>query len=141
MALTKETVTAWLRAYVRAWQTYDPDAVADLFSEDATYSFYPYDEPIRGRLSIVASWLGDKDLAGTYDAHYEPIAIDGSLAVANGRSRYFKDASQAELVREYDNIFVIDFDDRGRCRSFREWYMRPPGQIEPAVTGDITEQG
>jgi hypothetical protein len=26
---------------------------------------------------------------------------------------------------------VMEFDDDGRCRSFREWYMRPPGQIEP----------
>jgi ketosteroid isomerase-like protein len=132
VALSRDTVTAWLRAYVRAWETYDPDAVGDLFSEDATYSYYPYDDPIRGRLAIVASWIDDKDPSGTYEARYEPVAIDGNLAVANGRSRYFKDPARTELVREYDNIFLIEFDDTGRCRSFREWYMRPRGQIEPA---------
>ena len=132
MALTKEAVAAWLRAYVRAWETYDPDAVAALFSEDATYSYYPFDEPVRGRLAIVASWLEGKDPAGTYAADYKPVAIDGNLGVAQGRSRYFKDASQAEVVREYDNIFLIEFDDHGRCRSFREWYMRPRGQKEPS---------
>jgi nuclear transport factor 2 (NTF2) superfamily protein len=132
VALTKETVAAWLRAYVRAWETYDPDTVADLFAEDATYAYHAFDEPIRGRLAIVASWLEGKDPAGTYAARYEPVAIDGNLAVAHGRSRYFKDASKAELAREYDNIFLIEFDDQGRCRSFREWYMRPPGQVEPA---------
>ena len=42
MALTRETVAAWLRAYVRAWETYDPDTVADLFSEDATYAYHPF---------------------------------------------------------------------------------------------------
>jgi hypothetical protein len=132
VALTKETVTAWLRAYVRAWETYDPDEVADLFTEDAAYAFHPFDEPIRGRLAIVASWLEGKDPAGTYEGRYEPVAIDGNIAVANGRSRYFKDASKADLDREYDNLFLIDFDDHGRCRSFREWYMSPRGQTEPA---------
>jgi len=132
MALTRETAATWLRAYVRAWETYDPDAVADLFSDDATYSYFPFDEPIRGRLAIVASWLEEKDPVGTYEARYEPVAIDGNLAVAQGRSRYFKDASKTELVREYDNVFLIEFDDEDRCRSFREWYMRPRGQIEPS---------
>jgi hypothetical protein len=132
MALTRESAAAWLHAYVRAWETYDPDAVADLFSHDATYSYYPFDEPIRGRLAIVASWLEGKDPAGTYEARYEPVAIDGNIAVAQGRSRYFKDASKTELEREYDNVFLIEFDADGRCRSFREWYMRPRGQIEPS---------
>jgi uncharacterized protein (TIGR02246 family) len=130
VALTRETVAAWLRAYARAWETYDPDAVADLFSEDATYLYHPFDEPIRGRLAIVASWIEDKDPAGTYDGRYEPVAIDGNLAVAHGRSRYFNDASKTELVREYDNLFLIEFDDQGRCRFFREWYMGRRGQRE-----------
>jgi hypothetical protein len=132
VALTKETVTAWLRAYVRAWETYDPDEVADLFTEDAAYAYHPFDEPIRGRLAIVASWLEGKDPAGTYDGRYEPVAIDGNIAVANGRSRYFKDATKADLDREYDNLFLIEFDDHGRCRSFREWYMGRRRQKEPS---------
>jgi uncharacterized protein (TIGR02246 family) len=130
VALTRETVAAWLRAYARAWETYDPDAVADLFSEDATYLYHPFDEPIRGRLAIAASWIEDKDPAGTYDGRYEPVAIDGNLAVAHGRSRYFNDASKTELVREYDNLFLIEFDDQGQCRFFREWYMGRRGQRE-----------
>jgi len=128
--LTTETVAAWLRAYVCAWETYDPDALAALFSEDATYSFLPFDEPVQGRLAIVASWLEGQDAAGTYEADYKPVAIDGNLAVAQLRSRYFKDASKVELERQYDNLFLIEFDDEGRCRSFREWYMRPRGQEE-----------
>jgi ketosteroid isomerase-like protein len=126
--LTKEIVAAWLEAYVRAWKSYDPDAIGALFTEDATYDYHPFDEPVRGRLAIVASWLEGKDTPGTYDGHYEPVAIDGDLAVAHGRSRYFTDASKAELAREYDNLFLIRFDDHGRCRSIREWYMAPRGQ-------------
>lgn len=131
MPLTKETVAAWLAAYVRAWETYDPDTIGDLFAEDATYSYHPFEEPVRGRLAIVASWLHNQDAPGTYGGRYEPVAIEGDLAVANGRSRYFKDASKAELVREYDNLFLIQFDEQGRCRSIREWYMIRRGQKEP----------
>ena len=87
------------------------------------YAYHPFDEPIRGRLAIVASWLEGKDPAGTYDGRYEPVAIDDNLAVANGRSRYFKEASKADLVREYNNLFLIELDDHGRCRSFPERYM------------------
>ena len=131
MSLTKERAASWLAHYVQAWETYHPDAIGDLFTEDATYTYHPFEEPVRGRLAIVASWLENKDAPGTYEGRYEPIAIDGDLAVAHGRSRYFTDASKAELTREYDNIFLIEFDDRGRCRSIREWFMgrrgQPPG--------------
>jgi ketosteroid isomerase-like protein len=129
--LTKEIVAAWLASYAQAWETYDPDAIGDLFTEDATYAYHPFEEPVRGRLAIVASWLESKDVPGTYEGHYEPVAIQGDLAVANGRSRYFTDASKAKLAREYDNLFLIRFDDHGRCRSIRERYMGRRGQKEP----------
>ena len=132
MPLTKDRVAAWLAAYVRAWETYDPDAIGDLFSEDATYAYHPFEEPVRGRLAIVASWLENKDAQGTYEGRYEPVAIEGDLAVAHGRSRYFKDATKAELIHEYDNLFLIRFDDQGLCRSIQEWYMIRRGQKEPA---------
>jgi ketosteroid isomerase-like protein len=123
-------IVDWLEAYVRAWESYAPDAIGDLFSDDAVYSYHPYDEPVVGRQAIVASWLKDPDPPGTYEATYEPIAIDGDVAVVNGRSRYFKDSSRSELTKEWDNIFVIRFDKDGRCRSFREWYVARRGQAE-----------
>jgi len=50
----------WLDGYVGAWKTYDEGAIGALFSEDAKYRFYPWDQPIRGRAAIVANWLEDK---------------------------------------------------------------------------------
>jgi SnoaL-like domain len=126
----RAAVVDWLKAYVRAWETYEPGAIGDLFSDDATYSFHPYDELVVGRQAIVESWLKDTDAPGTYEATYEPIAIDGDVAVVNGRSRYFRDSSRGDLAKEWDNIFVIEFDKDGRCRSFREWYVARRGQAE-----------
>jgi ketosteroid isomerase-like protein len=117
-------VTQWLEDYVRAWQSYDPAAIGALFSEEATYRYNPYDEPMRGREAIVASWLEDRDEPNTYTAEYKPLAVDGDIAVANGRSLYYE-ADGATLKKQYDNIFVMRFDEQGRCVDFCEWFMEP----------------
>jgi ketosteroid isomerase-like protein len=126
--VSRETVTNWVAKYVKAWESYDPAEIGELFTEDATYQYHPFGDPIRGRDAIVASWLDTdrRDAAGTYEARYHPIAIDGDVAVVNGRTRYFSDSSQRELVRDFENIFVIRFDSAMRCRSFQEWYNRRP---------------
>ena len=128
--MERAVVADWLSAYVQAWETGSPEAIGDLFTDDATYSFHPYDEPVVGRQAIVDSWLKDPDEPGTFEAAYQPIAIDGDVAVVNGRSRYFKDSSRRELTKEWDNIFVIEFDKDGRCNSFREWYVARRGQTD-----------
>jgi hypothetical protein len=128
--MERATVVGWLQAYMHAWESYSPNAIGALFSESATYSFHPYDEPVVGRQAIIESWLKDPDAAGTFTANYEPIAIDGNTAVVTGRSTYFKDSSRTELTKEWDNIFVIEFDTDGRCSSFREWYVARRGQTD-----------
>lgn len=119
----------WLRRYVGAWMSYDPDDVAELFSEDVVYRYHPYDEPIVGRAAVVASWLGDdastRDTPGTYSAEYLPVAVDGDTVVATGSSKY-RDNPEGPVVRTYDNCFVMRFDRDGRCREFTEYYIRRP---------------
>jgi hypothetical protein len=128
--LERATVAAWLDAYVQAWKTYDPAAIGNLFSEDASYAYDPFSEPVRGRAAIVASWLEHQDTPGTYDGQYEPLLLASNQVVANGRSRYFE-PDGSTLRAEWDNLFVLRFDDRGRCSDYREWYMpRPKEQAE-----------
>ena len=120
-------VANWLERYIQAWKSYDPAAIGALFSENATYRYNPFDEPLRGREAIVADWLVNPDAPGTYEAYYKPIAIKENTAVSQGRSLYYE-ADGKTLRRQFDNIFVIRFDDQGRCTEFCEWYMEPPGQ-------------
>jgi uncharacterized protein (TIGR02246 family) len=126
--MTHETAIAWLDAYVRAWETSDPQAIGELFAEDARYFDGPYEEPIKGRRAIVERWLANPDPKGSFTARYRPVAVDGDVVVANGRSRYFQPDGMTTRV-EYDNIFVLRFDTHGCCAEYREWYMRQP---EPA---------
>ncbi|MEO8971924.1 MAG: nuclear transport factor 2 family protein [Ktedonobacteraceae bacterium] len=123
--LDKAKVTAWLEAYVHAWKTYDSEDIGNLFSEDATCAYDPFSEMLHGRTAIVASWFERKDAPDTYDGHYEPIAIEGNRAVTQGRSQYFE-SDGTTLKTEFDNIFVLDFDNAGCCTAYREWYMERP---------------
>lgn len=113
---------AWLDRYIEAWKTYDADQIGDLFSADATYRYHPQDEPVAGREAIVSSWLEDRDEPGTYDARYEPLAIDGDVHVARGVSDYLDE--RGELRDQYCNVFVCRFDGSGQCMDFTEYWIR-----------------
>jgi uncharacterized protein (TIGR02246 family) len=122
--MTRADLQAWLDRYVEAWRTGDADQVAGLFTEDAVYRYRPYGgdaNAVTGRDAIVASWLEEGDLPGSWEAAYEPWAIDGDRAVATGTSRYFASAKGPE--RTFHNAFLLRFAPDGRCAEFTEYYM------------------
>jgi SnoaL-like domain len=118
--LTRQDVQGWLDRYVAAWRSYDPEAIGALFAADAAYAYHPYDEPLRGREAIVASWLDDPDEAGSWEASYAPALVDGRRAIATGRTRY------PAAGRTFSNLFELELDDEGRCTRFVEWYVPHP---------------
>lgn len=133
--MDRPAVQAWLDRYVEAWKSYDPAEIAALFGEGATYRYHPYDsgdDIVRGRDAIVRDWIepaGDassRDAPNSIDAHYEPYAVDGDRAVAVGWSRYWTDGTRSELVRTYDNVYLLRFDDDSRCVDFTEFFMKRP---------------
>ena len=133
--MARSAVQAWLDRYVDAWKSYDPDQVASLFADDATYRYHPYDpedEVVRGRDAIVRDWIepdgnaSTRDQPNTYDAAYEVYAVDGDRAVAVGSSRYWTDSTRSTLQQTYDNVFLLRFDDAGRCLEFVELFMKRP---------------
>jgi hypothetical protein len=120
--MTRDDVARWLDRYVDAWRSYDRDAIRALFSADATYRYHPWDEPLRGADAIADDWLADRDEPGTYQASYEPWAVDGARAVARGTSEY----ADADGRRRYHNAFFLEFDEAGACRSFTELFILEP---------------
>ena len=131
--MDRSDAQAWLDRYVAAWLSYDPDEIAALFTDDVAYRYHPYDDPIVGRDAVVASWLGEadsdgastRDTPGTYQAEYEPVAVDGDVVVATGTSSY-RDRADGPIVRVYHNCYLMRFEGDGRCREFTEYYMQRP---------------
>jgi ketosteroid isomerase-like protein len=124
--IDRDGLQRWLDGYVEAWRTYDEDKIRALFSDDASYRYHPLDkEPVRGRGAIVAAWLEDRDAPDSWEAEYHPVAIDGDLAIADGWTRYRIDPDRGEPEKYYANLWVMRFDDDGRCLEFTEWYMEP----------------
>jgi SnoaL-like domain len=123
--VTADELQAWLDAYVAAWRDYDPAQIGALFAEDASYAYHPWDTGdavLRGRDAIVASWVDDRDQPGSWQAEYHPLLVAGDRAIATGMTRYTDG-------RVFDNLWVLAFDDRGRCTEFVEWFMpRPTGR-------------
>jgi ketosteroid isomerase-like protein len=131
--MDRADVVRWLSDYVAAWKSYEPEAIAALFSEDVEYRYHPYDQPVRGREAVLESWLGEgdhegassPDQPGTYDALYRPVAVEGAVAVAVGSSSY-RERPDGPVVQVFDNCFVLRFDADGRCREFTEWFIERP---------------
>jgi ketosteroid isomerase-like protein len=117
--MTLDEVQRWLDAYVAAWRTYDIDSIANLFSQEATYAYQPWAEPIQGRDAIVTAWLSDQDDPNSWEAAYRPLFVDGEHAVVVGETSYVDE-------KDYANLFVLRFDDDGSCSAFTEWYMPKP---------------
>ncbi|HEX2884390.1 MAG TPA: nuclear transport factor 2 family protein [Candidatus Limnocylindria bacterium] len=121
--MNRSDVQEWLDRYVEAWRANDPTLIRGLFTEDAVYRYRPYGETraSRGHAEIVQAWLDDADAPGSWEARYEPYAVEGDRAVAVGFSRYF--ATGQEPEQTYHNVFLLRFAPDGRCAEFTELWM------------------
>ncbi len=125
--ITHEHVQAWLDAYERAWESYDRDQIAALFTDDAEYRWHPADEPTVGRDAIVEAWLApeNRDVEDTYQGDYKAFVGAGRRAVGIGTSTYWSDASRQKQERIYYNSWLLEFGEDGKCSSFVEYWMVP----------------
>ena len=114
--MTSAQVQQWLDAYVAAWRSYDRAAIGDLFSENATYAYHPWDEPLRGRAAIIESWLADQDAPDSWEARYAPLLLADDRVIATGETSY-TDGTR------YSNLWVMRFDVDGRCSDYVEWFI------------------
>ena len=91
----------------------------------------PWEEPTRGRQAVVDAWLAHKDPPGSWQASWEPVALEGDVAVTRGVSRYFE--ADGPPKRTYHNVWILRFDAWGRCSSYTDWFMPEP---QPDTTSE-----
>jgi ketosteroid isomerase-like protein len=107
----------WVRGYIAAWKSNDAKDIAALFTQDAIYSTGPFDEPWVGQQAILDGWIGIGDQPGDWTFEYEVLAVDGDLGVMHGNTVYKESGT-------FSNIWLIRLTDDGRCKEFREWFVR-----------------
>jgi hypothetical protein len=104
---TRAHVHEWLAGYERAWRAPGTSGLGRLFSDDARYRLDPYDSPIEGL-----------DEPFTMDSAI--IAVDGDTAVVRLEVHY-----DGPPAKEYRDLWILEFNRAGQCRSFEEWPFWP----------------
>ncbi len=116
------TFKSWMDAYGRAWESRDPQAAADLFTEDGTYQVTPFLEPIRGRQGIFEYWSHVAETEKDIRFGYEVLSLTPETGIARWWASFVR--VPPGLQTKLDGIFLIYLDANCRCKSLREWWHK-----------------
>jgi ketosteroid isomerase-like protein len=129
--MQRAQLNGWIAGYESAWRSPGTDALAELFSEDASYSTAPYEQPHRGLDAIREMWeaerLGPDE---EFEMTREVVAVEGDTGVVRVEVRYGPPKG-----KEYRDLWVVRLDDAGLCFHFEEWPFWPPDQEGAPAAG------
>lgn len=126
MSLTQKHFEHWLRVYGGAWEASASTRFASLFEENAIYYWAPFDDPIKGRDAIQASFNEAASKQRDVDFGARVLYVESSLGAAHWTCSYTR-ATTGKRVH-VDGILVVQFSDSGRALSFREWWHSDEGR-------------
>ena len=116
---TPTDVAAWVDLYRTAWESNLPSDIRAAFTEDAVYRGHPSDAGWVGHAAIVEGWLGTQDAPGTTTFTWEPVALEGDVAVVRCVTVY----PDGPKSGTYDNLWVIRLAGDGRASEYTDWYI------------------
>jgi len=75
----------WVARYESAWRSPGTEALAGLFTPDATYSTRPYETPHRGLAAIARMWEAERPAGEQFDISTEIVAVESDTGVVPHR--------------------------------------------------------
>lgn len=117
--MKKEEAQRLIQIYGEAWEARDPELIASIFTEDATYN--DPKEPLNiGRDAIKQYWIS-KVIGQQTDIKFnvKNIWVDGDVVIAEWHAT-FKDTVRNLLI-EMDEVAIFGTKD-GKFSSLREYY-------------------
>ena len=131
--MDREQLRSWLEGYERAWRTPGTDALAELFTENATYSTAPYETPHRGLAAIGEMWEAERSGPDEdFEMSSEVVAVEGDTGVVRVEVRYsaFEERGQRRHRQQpdYRDIWIVRLNEAGLCFHFEEWPFWPSDQ-------------
>ena len=119
--MDRHDVERWAEGYERAWRTDGTDGLAELFAADASYLVSPWARPIEGRAAITELWEAERDGPDEdFTMGSDVVAVDGDTAVVRVAVQYGE-----PVVSRWRDLWVLRFDNDGRCTAFEEWPFAP----------------
>ena len=108
--------------FKRAWEKRDPDAMLELFGDDAEYRIDPFMEPLTGANAIREHWNALVAEQVHIDFDVERVWVTGRTVLANWHAAFTRDAT-GERVR-VRGFSTVELDDAGRIARMRDWPVR-----------------
>jgi ketosteroid isomerase-like protein len=122
--MNRSDVERWVESYERVWRTAGTDGLAELFSPDASYLPSPWAAPVEGLAAIARFWEDEREGPDeSFTMAREILAVEGTMAVVRVSVDY--DSDDATPTQRWRDLWVIRFDDDGRCVAFEEWPFAP----------------
>jgi NAD(P)-dependent dehydrogenase (short-subunit alcohol dehydrogenase family)/ketosteroid isomerase-like protein len=119
--MNRDTFSAWVNTLIRAWENYDAQAAANLFTDNATYQENPFDEPLRGRAAIQSYWSEMPRQQDDIHTDSEVLEVSATSGVARWSASYTR-IPTGERV-QLEGVFIASFDlDGTQAHTFREWW-------------------
>ncbi|WP_109006104.1 nuclear transport factor 2 family protein [Streptomyces rishiriensis] len=124
-------VQDWIDRLQARWKARDPEAIAALFTEDASYHQGPFGTPHVGHDAIAKHWTA------TLSHQKDPAVWFGTPIVSAERASVewwciLYDPATG-TPRSAAGCLALRFAEDGRCALFKEyWHGAPEAALEPA---------
>lgn len=118
--VTLAELSAWLDAYGDAWESRDSDKAASLFAKDSSYRVTPYEEAHIGPSGVREYWNSVTASQRNVAFESQALSVNGDTGIAHWSAEFDVEPGGEHI--ELDGIFVLEFDQQGKCRSLREWW-------------------
>ncbi len=124
MSIDRQTATAFVDGYGRAWENWDVEGFVALFSDDVVYVDHPTDNTVLGSEALRHYVEKERAEQGSVSVRMGSPILAGNHVVAEFWVMRSSGEEEATLV----GCFIAQLDPtHGRCHHFREYWFDTEG--------------
>jgi uncharacterized protein (TIGR02246 family) len=115
-----EICKSWLDLYGFAWKNRDPQALADLFTDDATFHVNPFSEPLHGRSAILDYFSTVIRSQEQIQFDYEVLEATQDTGIAHWWASFVHVFTKTKV--KLDGIFIMTLYGERHCKVLKQWW-------------------
>lgn len=119
----------WIDDYARAWETADCDLIVNLFTPDASYRSYVFNQPHVGSEAIRNYWTRGAGTQRNVKVRMGKPVIEPNGRVVVEWWTTMIDPEKGEIT--LPGCLLLRFEDNGRCFDLWEYWHVKDGLHEP----------